>query len=114
MDAINSRATRAIRIQGGQVSIEVGTETIHMAVRKWGRKRQLLKCVEELNECASELMKVVNKDGWHRSDGRVQDEIADALIMILQMSYVFGEEKVSERVRFKLERLEGLVKGVSK
>jgi len=65
----------------------------------YGYGPQLLKCVEELNECAAALMK--HNSGRHSNH---HEEIADALIMLEQMRLIFGPRNIDAMIEMKLDR----------
>lgn len=72
----------------------------------------LLKTVEELSELSEVLMKKVLKSEKEKepSDQSIIDEIGDVYIRIRILSRLFGEEAVSERVNFKLDKFETYLK----
>lgn len=83
-------------------------------VYKWSEQSQIIKCNEELKELGIELDKYLlygkNKD-WKGKEtdvvNKTCDEIADVLITIETMIYLFDPtgEKITERLKFKLNRL---------
>lgn len=78
------------------------------AVNLWGTPSQLALAVEE----CSELIKEISK--WGRTNNgsdeyKVADEIADVEIMMEQLRYIVGREKVDAAKKRKLERLRRLV-----
>lgn len=72
------------------------------AIELWGVDSQFGMLQEE---CA-ELIAAVNKIRRKRSSEIVISEIADVLIMCTQAINIFGDEKVLESIRYKLDRLE--------
>ena len=73
------------------------------AVKSYGSFHQTLKAMEEMGELTTALVKF--------KDGRVDyesviDEIADATIMMFQLSLIFDKDKVEDRINEKLKRLE--------
>lgn len=74
-------------------------DKLEKIILHYGCGPQLLKCVEELNECAAALMK-------HNS-GRPSnhyEEIADALIMLEQMRFIYGPRNIDALIEMKLDR----------
>ncbi len=78
------------------------------AIDHYGVPNQVKKCKEELMELLYELEgpypHLINKE-------KIIDEIADVLIMCKQMAMVFGENRVGDRMEFKLKRLEERILG---
>ncbi len=72
------------------------------AIREFGEKNQIEKAFEELGELSMELFYM---DGEKYIPENMIDEIADVIIMSRQLALIFGEAKVRERVKFKIDRL---------
>jgi NTP pyrophosphatase (non-canonical NTP hydrolase) len=73
------------------------------ALMNFSQKQQMVKTVEELGELTTQLCKRINESP--KSDtAQIVDEIADVLVMVVQMREVFGREAVDTRVLFKLNR----------
>jgi|GEM_PF-4632251 hypothetical protein len=68
----------------------------------FGRAAQTIKAVEEFSEACAVLARHLL--GQVDNIEEVREEIADAIVMALQMRYVFGEAEVDEWVRRKLHR----------
>lgn len=77
----------------------------------YGERPQMIKCCEELSELESAILKYINKGSNNLDD--VLDEIADVYIMLEQMKIAFmlGEEAISKRIDFKLDRQAKRIKG---
>ena len=73
------------------------------AKEKNGDAVQILKAVEELNECAAKLAKYLAGEIKHMDE--VYTELADAEIMLEQMRYYFNPEYIDEEKEYKLTRL---------
>lgn len=73
------------------------------AIKHFGENAQKIKAIEELSELSTELARGVNDE--HASRESTIDEIADAYIMIQQLSLMYGEGHVLNRVYEKAERL---------
>jgi NTP pyrophosphatase (non-canonical NTP hydrolase) len=72
------------------------------AVNKWGEKTQTLMALEEMGE----LIAVLAREGRGRvSREDVQSEIADVLIMALQLAHLYGPIGVARMVSLKSRRL---------
>lgn len=69
-------------------------------LRHYGALNQINKCKEELEELNKELSSSTNVEN-------IQSEIADVLIMSVQMALLFGWDKTVETIEFKLKRQEG-------
>lgn len=76
------------------------------ALGAFGKERQIDKCIEELGELTTALMKW--KNGEAGADA-VIDELADVAISGNTLCILFGKEAVDARVRVKLRRLVKLV-----
>ena len=76
------------------------------AIAKWGASVQIAIAVEECAELIVALQ--------HNARGRttnVVTEVADVLVMAMQLAHVFGEAKVAEEVERKISRLIGRLDG---
>jgi NTP pyrophosphatase (non-canonical NTP hydrolase) len=81
------------------------------ALQTWGGKAQEDMAIEE----CSELIKAICKFRRSKKVGieelnNIIDEVADVTIMMRQMSIIVGEDKVEERIKFKIERLKEMLK----
>ena len=76
------------------------------ALDAFGKDRQIDKCIEELGELATVLMKF--RHGEAGADA-VIDELADVAVTGNTLCVLFGREAVDERVKIKLARLVRLV-----
>ena len=70
------------------------------------KRYNMEKAVEELLELAEVLMKKVLKAGGPKepSDQEVIDEIGDVMIRVEVLARIFDEDKVYDRVEFKLSK----------
>ena len=74
------------------------------AIEHFGVDAQLVKAVEELNECSQQLCKVLLDQGDRRN---LADEVADATIMLEQVRVaLYINEDVHKRMDYKLLRLQ--------
>ena len=79
--------------------ITIDENPLAEAVQKWG-SFQVDMAIEECGEF------IVEAEHHKRGkENHIQEEIADALIMLTQMALMFGEEKVQEIADQKIERL---------
>lgn len=74
---------------------------------KFGVHGQIDKAIEDVDELHTALLEF--KHGISNSES-VIDEIADVRIMVTQLSHIFGTVDVSERIDFKLRRLDERLK----
>lgn len=72
------------------------------AIDTYGRTRQTLKAIEELNECAAALAR--NLNAMCDTD-EVCDELADVQIMLDQMRMIYDSSAIDKRVEYKIRRL---------
>jgi NTP pyrophosphatase (non-canonical NTP hydrolase) len=82
---------------------EAAKEIYKRALKQYGSSRQVDKTIEELGELSTALMKF--KHGEMDMKG-VITELADVLIMVYQMSIVFGFDDVVDEIDYKTKRLE--------
>lgn len=81
------------------------------ALRLWGLSAQKGMVMEECGE----LLTALNRFNRNRAtDNDVIDELADVIILIGQMSVVFGEEKLQFAIDQKMARLEYRIKNHEK
>ena len=79
------------------------TETIELALEKYGAHHQEHMMVEEMGELATAL------NHYHRGQCSIDDvrlEIADVFIMIKQMRCLYGKDEVDKAIKLKLQRLQ--------
>jgi len=78
----------------------------HVAVDHYG-SQQLVKAKEELLELDRALSRYVAAGfppSGTRGHNRVTDEVADVLVMAMQVRHMFGPEEVDKRIAYKIER----------
>lgn len=77
-----------------------------MALARWGEKEQSLACAGELNELCARL--IPHGQGRMVSRFSIQEEIADAIITLNQMTRVYFKDphELSTTLRLKLSKLE--------
>jgi len=77
------------------------------AVRHYGAEAQIKKTQEELREldhALTEYRFAKSRSSVGPATADVIDEIADVLIMAIQLRVIFGGHAIDERVQFKIER----------
>lgn len=72
--------------------------------RYFGPTKQVAKTVEELTELLTELARSVTKERDNRQE--IINELADSMIMILQMWHVYGFNKCKYQMQKKLYHIE--------
>ncbi|MBW2520335.1 MAG: antitoxin [Deltaproteobacteria bacterium] len=77
------------------------------AIEKWGEHAQSDQAIEECAELIATLK--------HYRRGKVPsqsviNELADVILMIGQLVYMFGEDKVTAAIGCKISKLENLLK----
>ncbi len=85
-------------------------ETIRIAVEKFGKEHQTRKLFEEMAELQVALCQLA--DG-RDTTGHVCEEIADVIIMCLQMAQIYGPELVERYANQKIFRLKTLLTNLS-
>lgn len=76
------------------------------ALKHYGIQNQLIKAMEE----SAELIKAIADKHTHEgTDEDIITEIADVRIMMMQLSYFFGEDKVEKEIARKVERLKNRI-----
>lgn len=79
------------------------------AVEHYGYKHQTIKCIEEVGEFLQALGRYnIAPEGelTLQAESNLQEEIADALIMLQQMRLIYGPKDIDWWINFKLNRLE--------
>lgn len=86
---------------------------LNKAIETFGKPNQIAKLKEELLELALELQRneynLYNDIITGNVSDAIIDEVADVKIMLVQFELILGEklrDKLSDRIDYKLERLE--------
>jgi NTP pyrophosphatase (non-canonical NTP hydrolase) len=83
------------------IDINKHDELLKKAINKWGPQSQMMMGIEECLELIHEISK------WFRGrESNIAEELADALIILRQISIYIGEENVIEFMDKKIARLE--------
>jgi NTP pyrophosphatase (non-canonical NTP hydrolase) len=86
------------------------TELYRCTLATWGEQAQHDQAVEECAELATALLHY--RRGKAGAD-RVIDEMADVILMLGQLRWMFGSEKVDRAVTRKRAKLEALLRQVN-
>ena len=80
-------------------------KTASEALERWGYKKQAAACAGELAELCAKL--IPYSQGRRASSFAIQEEIADVLITVEQMTRVFfsSPEELHQTIRLKLQKL---------
>ena len=75
-------------------------------VSSYGKERQVLQSIEEMSELTKELLKNINRNKDNKTE--ITLEIADVIIMIIQLVDIYGidREKILGAIEYKLLRQE--------
>jgi NTP pyrophosphatase (non-canonical NTP hydrolase) len=91
---------------GGESRVTRYRELYRKTIDKWGEQAQYDQVIEE---CA-ELIATLQHFGRNKVDSdAVIDELADVYLMVGQLAYMFGEERLQEAIDRKLIKLEALL-----
>ena len=77
-------------------------------VEKFGHERQIDKAIEEMGELAQALL----KDRYAEDDAftdNVYEELADVFITFTELTLIYPQQKLVDKINEKLERLEKIV-----
>lgn len=77
-------------------------ETIQLAIKTYSKEAQTQMLFEEMAELQNALCKLARGRGSNRD---VCEEIADVMIMCLQMAQIYGPELVEGWAEYKIARL---------
>jgi NTP pyrophosphatase (non-canonical NTP hydrolase) len=81
-------------------------EIYRTTIEKWGVEAQYDQAVEE---CAELIAVLKHYRRGKAGEEEVVSELADVALMLGQLSYMFGREKVERRIEQKLAKLKGLL-----
>ena len=82
-------------------------ERIKQIADLYGRRHQCLKCLEEMAELSVEIAKYLESgvpDGLQHVPFRLEQELADVIIMVEQLKYLVNSAFVDQEIERKLER----------
>lgn len=75
------------------------------AIEHYGSSSQITKAMEELSELLVHLAKFSHAPERYADKAPIIDEIADVAIMVEQLAMIFGQDKVSQQIDYKIQRL---------
>lgn len=76
-------------------------------INKWGEEAQYSQMVEE---CAELIATLQHFSRDKVDEDAVVNELADVFLMVGQLTYMFGEDRLTAAVEKKIAKLEGLLK----
>ena len=83
------------------------SELYQQTMKKWGEQAQYDQAAEECAELIAALMHYRREKV---DEQQVIDELADVTLMVGQLTWMFGEDRVEAAVERKREKLEGLLR----
>lgn len=86
------------------VDLPVDRAVLDVALKTYGVQRQVDKAVEEMAELTAKLMQSRERP---EISTHVPEEVADVLVMALQLRELIGPKLVDLHIRGKMERLRG-------
>lgn len=86
-------------------------ETIMLAIKTYGKEAQTQMLFEEMAELQNAICKLSRGRG---TIGDVCEEIADVMIMCLQMAQIYGPKAVEQAANYKILRLKDRLNRVEK
>lgn len=75
-------------------------ELFSACYKKWGANSQVLMAIEEMGELSQALARFLNN-----RDNNVNEEIADVLLMVNQLKWLFDSDKIDRIIEEKTERI---------
>lgn len=85
-----------------QMSDKEFEDTIRLAIKTYGKEAQTQMLFEEMAELQNALCKLARNRG---TTDQVCEEIADVIIMCLQMAHIYGTKRVEQWANHKMIRL---------
>lgn len=85
-----------------QMSDKEFEDTIRLAIKTYGKEAQTQMLFEEMAELQNALCKLARNRG---TADQVCEEIADVMIMCLQMAHIYGTKRVEQMAQYKIRRL---------
>ena len=82
-------------------------ERIKQIADLYGRQHQCIKCMEEMAELSVEIAKYLESgvpDGQQHVPLKLEQELADVIIMVEQLKYLVNTAFVDQEIERKLER----------
>ena len=85
-----------------QMSDKEFEDTIRLAIKTYGKEAQTQMLFEEMAELQNALCKLARNRG---TADQVCEEIADVMIMCLQMAHIYGTKRIEQWANRKMIRL---------
>ncbi|WP_304977059.1 MazG nucleotide pyrophosphohydrolase domain-containing protein [Duncaniella muris] len=85
-----------------QMSDKEFEDTIRLAIKTYGKEAQTQMLFEEMSELQNALCKLARNRG---TADQVCEEIADVMIMCLQMAHIYGTKRIEQWANRKMIRL---------
>ena len=85
-----------------QMSDKEFEDTIRLAIKTYGKEAQTQMLFEEMAELQNALCKLARNRG---TADQVCEEIADVMIMCLQMAHIYGTKRIEQWANHKMIRL---------
>lgn len=85
-----------------QMSEKDFEDTIRLAIKTYGKEAQTQMLFEEMAELQNALCKLARNRG---TADQVCEEIADVMIMCLQMAHIYGTKRIEQWANRKMIRL---------
>ncbi len=82
-------------------------ERIKQIADLYGRRHQFLKCMKEMAELSAEIARYLESgvpDGLQHVPFKLEQELADVIIMVEQLKYLVNSAFVDQEIERKLER----------
>lgn len=78
------------------------TEKILKIVSHYSKEQQVMQSIEEMSELTKELLKNINRGKNNIEE--IKGEIADVMIMIMQLVVIYGTDEIDKIIEYKLDR----------
>lgn len=86
-------------------------DTVGEAIEVYGESKQIVKAIEEMAELTHALCRYLTDDLQNHED-EVTEELADVIVMVMQLLIVFDGETVKAMIEQKVERLRARLDGI--
>lgn len=86
-------------------------DTVGEAIEVYGESKQIVKAIEEMAELTHALCRYLTDDLENHED-EVTEELADVIVMVMQLLIVFDGETVKAMIEQKVERLRARLDGI--
>jgi len=90
------------------------------AIQYFGTRNQKIKAIEELSELIQALAKEISfrppgshEDSFKYTGFNTMEEIADCIVILHQLRFIYGPHKIDDLIEFKIDRLEKRMKDVT-